>query len=134
MRVIGDTHTGSVDVKKSINLPMVIGIDMDTAEDIKSRPIACVNGFFSALASPMIFLNEDAVGGPSTVKDAGRNLARIDFWTGALGEDSIFGVSGLDSVAKVRVCAEGSRLVAKTTGRLSAPDVNRAGRAQLRPA
>lgn len=38
--MIGDRHTGSVDEKKSINLPMVIGIDMDTADDTKSNPIA----------------------------------------------------------------------------------------------
>lgn len=81
----------------------------------------------------MILRKEETVGGPSA-KDAGSSLAKSDCFTGALGEDGSFGVSDLESVAKVRGCAPRNRLAAKATGTLRAPDVNGAGRAQLRPA
>lgn len=46
--------TGLVDEKKSINLPMVKGILIDTAEEINNSPMAMSSGFLSGLARAKI--------------------------------------------------------------------------------
>jgi len=70
--------TGFVVEKKSINLPMVKGTLMETADDMSSNPIAIVSGFHSGLARATIFRKDDVLCGASVAIFAGRSRVRSD--------------------------------------------------------
>lgn len=53
--------TGLGDEKKSINLPTVNGMLIDTAEEINKRPIAMRRGFRSGLAKAIILRKEETL-------------------------------------------------------------------------
>lgn len=55
-----ERHTGSAEEKKSISLPIVKGMLIETDEDTSSNPIAVARGFRSGFASPTIFRKDDA--------------------------------------------------------------------------
>ena len=54
-------HTGLAEEKKSMSLPMVNGMLMDTDEETKRRPFAVAKGLRSGFASETILLNDDAL-------------------------------------------------------------------------
>lgn len=65
---------------------------MDTEEDTRSRPMAIESSFRSGLAKATIFLNEDAVGGPSVDCNAfGSILDNIDDFTTGVEVDEGLG-------------------------------------------
>jgi hypothetical protein len=53
--------TGSLVEKKSMSLPIVKGMVMETEDDAKSSPVAMRRGFFSSFARDAIFRKEDAL-------------------------------------------------------------------------
>ena len=53
--------TTFVEEKKSINLPTVKGMLIETEEDTRSNPIAASKGFFSGFARDTILPNDDAL-------------------------------------------------------------------------
>ena len=64
--------------KKSINLPIVKGTLMETADDMSSNPIAIVSGFHSGLARATIFRKDDALSGAFVPIFSGRSRVRSD--------------------------------------------------------
>jgi hypothetical protein len=70
--------TGFVVEKKSINLPIVKGTLMETADEVSSNTIAMVSGFHSGLARATIFRKDDALSGTFVVIFAGRRRDRSD--------------------------------------------------------
>lgn len=70
--------TGFAVEKKSINLPIVKGTLMETADDMSSNPIAIVSGFHSGFARAAIFRKDDALCGAFVAIFAGRSRVRSD--------------------------------------------------------
>ena len=74
--------TGLGEEKKSINLPMVKGILIDTAEEINNSPTAMSNGLLSGLARANILRKEDTFCGVLLKIDGGRNRASVVVFPG----------------------------------------------------
>ena len=74
--------TGLGEEKKSINLPMVNGTLIDTAEEMSNSPMAMSNGFLSGLARAKILRTEEAFCGVLLKIDAGRNRASVVIFLG----------------------------------------------------
>jgi hypothetical protein len=71
-----------VEEKKSINLPMVKGILIDTAEEINNSPMAMSKGFLSGLARAKILRKEDTFWGVLLRNSEGRNRASAELFLG----------------------------------------------------
>lgn len=74
--------TGLDEEKKSINLPMVKGILIDTAEEINNSPTAMSSGFLSGLARAKILRKEETFCGVLLRIGAGRNRVSIEGFFG----------------------------------------------------
>lgn len=93
--MIAPARTGLVLEKKSINLPMVNGILMDTEDETSNKPMAIVKGFRSGFASANIFRKEDALWGALLSTEEGNTRDRIDGFDGGTGAAVGTGGSGL---------------------------------------
>ena len=75
--------TGLDEEKKSINLPIVKGILIDTVEEANNSPIAMSNGFFSGLARAKILRKEETFCGVLLLRiGGGRKRERIVVFLG----------------------------------------------------
>ena len=75
------TLTGFSVEKKSINLPMVKGTLIETADEVSNNPIAIVSGFHSGFARATIFRTDDVLSGAFVIIFAGRSRDRSDWFS-----------------------------------------------------